>query len=50
MLKYDTKTGHTSLPRGGSGGAPFNTNNAQTDSKHIDSKHADSKHNRKVGK
>ena len=44
------KSGHTSEPRWRSAGAPFNTNNAKTDSKHTDSKHADSKHNRKVGK
>ena len=48
MLKYDTKSGHTSLPRAGSVGVAFNTNNAKTDSKHTDSKHADSKHSRKV--
>ena len=44
MLKYDTKTGHTSYPRGGSGLPLFNKNNAKTDSKHTDSKHIDSKH------
>ena len=48
MLKYDTKSGHTSLPRGRSGAAPFNTNNTKptvnTDSKHTDNKHTDSTH------
>ena len=44
------KIGHTSLPRAGSGGGAFNTNNAKTDSKHTDSKYADSKHSIKVGK
>ena len=44
MLKYDTKSGHTSLLRRRSGGAPSNTNNAKTDSKQTDSKHTDSKH------
>ena len=59
-VKYDTKTGHTSLPRRRSDGGLVNTNNTKptvnirtvniptvnisTDSKHTDSKYTDSTH------